>query len=106
MSSLADRLRATLEDAVGRPWFQRRVAEDATTAEFIDGEILTDLALVGAFAGCTITSKWEMDKEKLLCNIFVVAVTENGETVGGMIKDGVVTITEEPHRGCFTDRQG
>lgn len=106
MSSLADRLRAALEDMVGKPWFQRRVAMDAATREFIDGEILTDLDLVGAFPGCTITPKWAMDEEKLRCNIFVVAITENGETVGGMIKGGVVTIDEGPTHGCFTDRQG
>lgn len=108
MSSLAGRLRANLEYVVPLPWFQRRVADDATTREFIDGEILMDLALIGAFPGCTITHKWAMDEETLRCNIFVVALTDigSGETVGGMIKGGTVTITEGPTHGCFTDRQG
>ncbi len=103
MSSLADRLCVTLGVISEEPYFKRRMAEDATTREYIDGEILTEVRLNEEFPSCTIM--WDVD-EDLRRSILAVAVTENGETVGGLIKNGTVTITEGPTHGCFTDRQG
>lgn len=100
--SLRERLCIALATLSEEPYFKRLMAVDCTTREHIDGWILVELRLMAEFPKCTI--EWVEDGD-FHRNVLAVAVTEDGETVGGVLKNGAVTMYEAPS-GCFASWQG